>query len=317
MAIFPQSSFFNWNRNKEVLEFLYSIDIKPLIVIDSTGFSEDNFLGAFQSFLSYFSGLESVDFSEFRFEYSPSVSEKLKGKINELIGKLYNIDTNSIASYSDTAEINPIYDTAYMIPYIIHNLIFNNNSLQFLRAFDVLDKQVNITNEVFFGYPGLVNDMGIKKPSYYAYYLLNKLGDRLVAQDNGYIVTKSQDGFQILLYNFYDNLDNLIPFKDDSRLRVLKNVASKKLSLNITNIQSNIKVTSYEINESEGSSFNYWLQMGKPIRLSKEEKEILHKASFPEIEFEYFKKSAVVNIQAEIKGHGAMLILIKMVQKHQ
>lgn len=317
MAIFPQSSFFNWNRNKEVLEFLYSIDIKPLIVIDSTGFSEDNFLGAFQSFLSYFSGLESVDFSEFRFEYSPSVSEKLKGKINELIGKLYNIDTNSIASYSDTAEINPIYDTAYMIPYIIHNLIFNNNSLQFLRAFDVLDKQVNITNEVFFGYPGLVNDMGIKKPSYYAYYLLNKLGDRLVAQDNGYIVTKSQDGFQILLYNFYDNLDNLIPFKDDSRLRVLKNVASKKLSLNITNIQSNIKVTSYEINESEGSSFNYWLQMGKPIRLSKEEKEILHKASFPEIEFEYFKKSAVVNIQAEIKGHGAMLILIKKVQKHQ
>ena len=139
----------------------------------------------------------------------------------------------------------------------------------------------------------------------------------MVAQDNGYIVTKSQDGFQILLYNFYDNLDNLIPFKDDSRLRVLKNVASKKLSLNITNIQSNIKVTSYEINESEGSSFNYWLQMGKPIRLSKEEKEILHKASFPEIEFEYFKKSAVVNIQAEIKGHGAMLILIKKVQKHQ
>ena len=249
MAIFPQSSFFNWNRNKEVLEFLYSIDIKPLIVIDSTGFSEDNFLGAFQSFLSYFSGLESVDFSEFRFEYSPSVSEKLKGKINELIGKLYNIDTNSIASYSDTAEINPIYDTAYMIPYIIHNIIFNNNSLHFLRAFDVLDKQVNITNEVFFGYPGLVNDMGIKKPSYYAYYLLNKLGDRLVASDNGYIVTKSQDGFQILFYNFYDNLDNLIPFKDDSRLRVLKNVASKKLSLNITNIQSNIKVTSYEINE--------------------------------------------------------------------
>ncbi|NLM34306.1 MAG: helix-turn-helix domain-containing protein [Clostridiales bacterium] len=317
MAIFPESSFFNWNRNKEVLEFLYDIDIKPLIVIDSTGFSEDNFIEAFQSFLSYFSALESVDFSEIRFEYSNSVSDSLKERINELIKGYYDIDTSNIESYNDMAETNPIYDTAYMIPYIIHNIIFNNNSLQFLRAFDVLDKQVNITNEVFFGYPGLVNDMGIKKPSYYAYYLLNKLGDRLVAQDNGYIVTKSADGFQILLYNFYDNLDSLIPLKEHSNLKALKSVASKKLSLNITNIQSNIKVTSYEINENEGSSFNYWLQMGKPNRLSKEEKEILHKASFPEIEFKYFKKSAVVNIQAEIEGYGAMLILIEKVQKHQ
>lgn len=317
MAIFPKSTFFNWNRNKEVLEFLYDIDIKPLIVIDSTGFSEENFIKAFQSFLSYFSGLESVDFEEFRFEYSDSVSESLKERINQLIESYYDIDTSNIGSYNDMAETNSIYDTAYMIPYVIHNLIFNNNSLQFLRAFDVLDKQINITNEVFFGYPGLVNDMGIKKPSYYAYYLLNKLGDRVVAQDNGYIVTKSDQGFQILLYNFYDNLDSLIPLREYSKLKALKNVASKKLSLNITNIQSNIKVTSYEINENEGSSFNYWLQMGKPNRLSKEEKEILHKASFPEIEFKYFKKSAVVNIQAEIEGHGAMLILIEKVQKHQ
>ena len=64
------------------------------------------------------------------------------------------------------------------------------NSLDFLKAFDVLEKEINITNEVFIGAPGIVNDMGIRKPSYYAYYLLSKLGNYIIALDDGYIVTK-------------------------------------------------------------------------------------------------------------------------------
>lgn len=315
MAIFPNSKFFNWNRTKDVLEFLYSIDIKPLIVMDSTGFSHDNFMEALESFLSYFSDLESLDFSAFKFEFSTKISDNLKTKIIDLLKNKFNLEAEGIYDSLREAEVNPIYDTGYMLPYVIHNVL-NGGSVSFLRAFDVLDKQVNLTNEVFFGYPGLINDIGIKKPSYYAYYLLNKLGDTLVTKENGCIVTKSSDEFQILLYNYYEGIEHLISYEEISKLRGLMNTGSRKLSLNIINIHSDIRVTSYEINENQGSSFNYWLQMGKPIRLSKEEKEILHKASFPEIEFKHFKKSAIVNIQNVLKGYGAILILIKKVQKH-
>lgn len=315
MAIFPNSKFFNWNRTKDVLEFLYSIDIKPLIVIDSTGFTDDNFMEAFESFLSYFDDLESLDFMSFKFEFSTKISDNLKLRIKDLLENNYNHKIQDIYYTNNKEEINPIYDTVYMIPYIIHNEL-NGRCISFLKAFDVLDKQVNLTNEVFFGYPGLINDMGIKKPSYYGYYLLNKLGDTLVDKGNGYIVTKTHDEFQILLYNFHEGIDNLIPYEEIYKLRGLKNTTSRKLSLNIININSDIKVTSYEINEKQGSSFNYWLQMGEPIRLSKEEKEILHKASFPKIEFKHFKKSAIVNIQTVLNGYGALLILIKKVQKY-
>lgn len=317
MVVFPESKFLNWNRNKDVLEFLYSIDVKPLIVIDVSGFTDDNFIEVFKSFLSYFSDLDSLDFAALKFEFDVSLSESLKEKITKLLQEYYNVETINLYPLSKTAEINTIYDTAYMIPFIIHNLVFNDNPLSFLRAFDVLDKQINLTNEVFLGYPGLINDKGIKKPSYYAYYLLNKLGDTLVAKENGYIITKTYDEYQILLYNFHEDIDKLITFRDFFKQRGLKNVTSEKISLNITNIQSDIRITRYEINEGSGSSFNYWLQMGSPIRLSKEEKEILFKASFPEVKFKYFKRSAVVNIQAELKGYGAILILIKKVQKHQ
>lgn len=316
MAIFPDSRFYNWNRTKDVLEFLYFINVKPLIVIDSTVFTDDNFIEVLESFLSYFSDLESLDFKLFKFELSTTVPEELKIRIRELFNYKYNIEIENLYNMDETAEINPIYDTGYMLPYVIHNVIANNNTLPFLRAFDVLDKQVDLTNEVFFGYPGLINDKGIKKPSYYGYYLLNKLGDTLVAQENGYIVTKTSDEYQILLYNFHEGIDKLVPFEEFSKLRGLKNATSKKLSLNITNTGSDIRITNYEISEKQGSSFNYWLQMGKPKRLNKEEKEILYKAAFPKIEFKHFKKSAVINLQTLLKSYGAILILIKKVQKH-
>lgn len=316
MAIYPNSRFYNWNRTKDVLEFLYSINLNPLIVIDSNDFTEDNFIEVIESFLSYFSDLDSVDFRSFKFELSSSLPESVKLKIQELFMNIHNLEIETPYPMDKTSEINPIYDTGYMLPYVIHNILTNNNSLSFLRPFDVLDKQVDLTNEVFFGYPGLINDKGIKKPSYYGYYLLNKLGDTVVAQEDGYIVTKTDDEYQILLYNFHKDIDKLIPLEKFSKLRGVKNATSKKLSLNIINTCSDIKITSYEISEKQGSSFNYWLQMGKPKRLSKEEKEILYKASFPQIRFKHFKKSAVINLQGLLNSYGSILILIKKVQNH-
>ena len=55
---------------------------------------------------------------------------------------------------------------------------------------------------------------------------------------------------------------------------------------------------------------------GKPNRLNKEEREILHKASFPGINFIYNNKSTILNLLPKLKGYGAQLILIKKVQKH-
>ena len=68
-------------------------------------------------------------------------------------------------------------------------------------------------------------------------------------------------------------------------------------------------------NQKVGSSYDYWVSMGKPERLNKEEMEILSKASFPKIEFKYAKKSPVLNIITKLKGYGATLILIKPTKK--
>ena len=132
-----------------------------------------------------------------------------------------------------------------------------------------------------------------------------------MASDFGYLVTKSEDEYQILLYNYDNDLNNLINPETLYKRRAIKSSTEIKFSLNIVNIHSDAQIIIYTLNEQIGSSYNYWLEMGKPNRLNKEEREILHNASFPGINLRYIRKSSVLNLLPKLKGYGAQLIIIR------
>ncbi len=312
MGVFSGSNFYNWSRAKIIFEYMESISLIPLIFIDDNNFKDEELIKALRNFIAYFKDIENLEFENYAFQLCSKLPVNIKESIENLLVNEYSLKLLE-DEFENIHSINYIYDTAYMLPYIIHSVINNKNNLNYLKVYDVLDRQVKLTNEVFFGYPGMINDKGIKKPSYYAYFLLNKLGDTLVDIKDGYIVTKSEDEYQILLYSFTEDIDELISFEKLAKSRGVKNAAAKKYSINIVNIMKNSKMTFYEIDESIGSSYNYWVSMGMPKRLNKEEEEIMLKASFPKIDFKYAKKSTVLNIRAELKAHGALLILIKEV----
>lgn len=313
MGVFLDSDFYNWNKAKGVLEFLSNIYLKPLILLDNLDYSLEKYINILSSFLDYFTELDIVEVSDFKFQFDSRLSEDIKYNLRQYIKNYYELEVCEI-DFTSKSDLNSIYDTAYMLPYIIHNTISKGNSLNFLKAFDVLEKEINITNEIFIGAPGIVNDMGIRKPSYYAYYLLSKLGNDIIALDDGYIVTKSDNYYAILLYSHNDDVNTLASYEDIYQKGGIKKSFERKYSLNIVNIKNSTRIITYELNESIGSSYNYWLAMGSPDRLSKEEKEILHKASYPKIEFKYSKKSSVLNIITELKGYGAKLIVLKNIK---
>lgn len=310
MGVFPKADFYNWNKAKSVIEFLDYIDLKPIILIDNPNFTFEKYTQVLNSFFEYFSEIDYIDISRFKFQFTPAILTDVKDSLHQFLIEDYSLDVIEDIFTCDKS-LNKIYDTAYMLPYIIHNTIFNNNSLNFLKAFDVLEKEISLTNEVFIGAPGIVNDMGIRKPSYYAYYLLSKLGNEIVAMENGYIVTKKDDEYCILLYSYTDELNEMQSYEDIFNKRGKRKIYKRKISLNIENIKKSSRIITYEISERVGSSYNYWLSMGSPDRLNKEEKEILHKASFPKIDFKYSKKNTILNIITELRGYEAKLILIK------
>lgn len=311
MGVFRNNNFFNWNRARSILEFLEYIELKPLILLDNTSFTFEDYEKAIESFYSYFKDIEYYYLLTIKFQLSTELDADMKKMLTTFIKENFNLEVLN-EEFTPNNKLEPIYDTAYMLPYIIHNEIFNkNNMMDNLKAFDVLEKETHLTNEVFIGAPGLINDISIRKPSYYAYYLLSKLSDEIVDMNDGYIITRNNDSYSILLYTYNENLEYFNSLKKILKKKSLQKTIEKKISLNLTNISNDSKIIFYDINEKIGSSYNYWLAMGKPDRLNKEELEILSRAAFPKIEFKYSKKSPVLNIITKIKGYGATLILIR------
>jgi len=314
MGVFLESDFYNWNKAKSVVEFLYTIDLYPLILIDNSIFDLEKYKAILESFLEYFSDIDYFDIKNFKFQFINTLDQNIKLGLRSFLNDKYEGIDVLIDDFILHKTSNRVFDTIYMLPYIIHNTINYNKSLDFLRAYDVLEKQTKLTNEIFIGSPGIVNDMNIRKPAYYAYYFLSKLGDTIVFKDDGYIVTKKDDEYAILLYSYTEDLNELKKYDELFTKRGSKNVYKKRVSLNIQNIKSSSRIITYEISEKFGSSYNYWLSMGSPDRLNKEEKEILHKASFPKIDFKYMKKNPILNIITELNGYSAKLILIKNIK---
>jgi AraC-like DNA-binding protein len=310
MGIFKGVDFFNWNRAKSVLEFINYIDLYPLILIDNDKFNLSDYKKVLSSFISYFTEIELIDLSKIKFQFSSKMTDKIKCQLHQYISESLSFEIIE-KTYTENKSLNTLYDTVYMLPYIIHNEIFTKKDISFLKAFDVVEKETDLNNEVFIGSPGIINDMSIRKPSYYAYYLLSKLSGEIVSVGNGYIVTKNNLGFNILLYTYNSVIENLLDADSQLQKNEIITALEKEISLNITNVPNDSRMIFYEINEKVGSSYNYWLSMGSPDRLNNEEMEILSKASFPKIEFRYSKKSSVLNIISKLKGYGATLILIK------
>jgi len=125
-----------------------------------------------------------------------------------------------------------------MLPYIIHNFINDTSSLLTLKAFDTVEENSILNNELFFGSPGLLTLDGIKKASYYAYYLLSKLGNEVIDQGDGYIITRQEEDIQVLLYSYSDELNTLIKLEDLSKGKGSKNITERKISLSIKNLAS-------------------------------------------------------------------------------
>ncbi|HBG38327.1 MAG TPA: AraC family transcriptional regulator [Clostridiaceae bacterium] len=311
------NGFISWTRVRQVLQFLFEINLKPIILLDKSFESFKEPLNILREFMLYFNEtFEKSDFIKLRFKLDDGLSQCLKDGIAEITDEFF--DESPLVDYNFDLNIceNKIYDTCYMIPYIIQNSINNPENNLCFKAFDGLNDTMKNDNDVHVGDSGLISLDKIKKPSYYAYNFLSLLGSEIIAKGEGYIITKNGEDIQILLYSYKEDIDRLTTFEEIQKERGIKNTAERKYSINIFNLLGDYRIIKYELNEKNGSFYNHWLSMGKPERLTDEERELIKKASVPKISFGFAKKSTVLNIISKIEGYGGTLIILKNVRKH-
>ena len=146
----------------------------------------------------------------------------------------------------------------------------------------------------------------------FTYQLLSKLGEDILYRGVGYIVTKKDEDFQILLYEPLDKEKLNLYNKKNS---FFKNGNGKKVSINISNMYEDYKITKYELNNRFGSIYDKWIDLGKPKRLNRDEWELLNNYVHPDVTFCYGKKSTIYNLLTEIKDMGIVLYNFQKVQR--
>lgn len=86
----------------------------------------------------------------------------------------------------------------------VKNILDNYDRLSIYVFWSLTDlmSDAPIPELPFFGGGGLFTRKGIPKASYFAFFLLAKLGSALVERGDGYFMTEENGTYQILMYNY-------------------------------------------------------------------------------------------------------------------
>lgn len=198
--------------------------------------------------------------------------------------EVYLTEWNSTAYHRELTN-----DTLYKAAYIAKNLLEN---LDIIHGFGywVLSDNIEETfpsHQLYHGGLGLLAQYGIPKAGMCAYELLTKLGDTVMAQGDGYIVTAGAGGYQILTYN-YCHFDDLYAMGDISfidathRYNGFKDERTLKMEMIFRHLPyREYKMVTHTLTRDQGSSYDAWVAMGAPESLTQEDVQFLKAKSHP------------------------------------
>jgi xylan 1,4-beta-xylosidase len=223
-----------------------------------------------------------------------------------------------------------VHDTAFMAPFVIRNNLDSvglADSLGYWTFTDVFEEH-GAGEGPFHGGFGLINHHGIKKPAFFGYKLLARLGERMVDRGERYVVTRSRDAFQVLLWN-YVHYSKEYAAGERSSVTILDRdgafelgsefVARLKLGeLNellgpgkadgsVSRVPHTVELTVFD--PEKNSAYEAWLEMGHPQELAPED-------------VDYLKGRAVLRrshitipdegVEIAVPPHGAVLVEIAL-----
>lgn len=185
---------------------------------------------------------------------------------------------------------NSINDSCYKAAYIVKNTLQcldKVNGIAYNGSTDLLDEHFD-TPCILTGGLGLLTKDGIRKPAYYAYQFLHRLGGKLLALGENYIVTQDHDDILLLCHNcIQPGLDYYLHHKDDVKpAEVLTLFAQRKLQVQISLAQvpgREYVAKKYRLHDHTGSILDIWMQAGMPDVADMEDIQYFQALAIPQL----------------------------------
>jgi xylan 1,4-beta-xylosidase len=171
--------------------------------------------------------------------------------------------------------------------------------------------------EAFHGGFGLMNYQDIKKPAYYAYQFLNRLGPTELKDSDpqSWICADNSGGVQALVWDFTNtfpgrNMINQVFYKRD-----LPSQPKNKVTLNLSHLpKGKYTVESYKVGYRVNDAYDTYRDLGSPAQLTKAQvAEIKSKNSGAPLETKTVKigRDGKLQQQFDLRENDAVLITLK------
>lgn len=190
---------------------------------------------------------------------------------------------------------NLINDTCFKSCYILKNLLENYDRLEsfgYWSLTDLIEENPLPDNKhVFHGGLGIYTMNGARKNVFYAFDFANRLGNELLAQGEGYFVTRHNGRIQIITYHYVHYGDifasgDAIGITDTERYTPFD--MSRKLALSIPLsglVDGPYIAKEFFVNRNRGSAFDLWVDSGG-MPLSSSDQKLLRNSCAPGLHFE-------------------------------
>lgn len=171
---------------------------------------------------------------------------------------------------SSYVPLCPVHDTDFHAPYIARILSEAGeyaDSYSYWTFSDVFE-EADVPKSVFHGGFGLVALNSIKKPTFYAFEFFSKAGNELLYRDENLIVTREDDRYVIIGWNWHD-------IRDGRRL------PEASYHLLLPSIGEQAVMVKKEVGGQNANPLQTWSNLGKPRSLNDEQLRILQASAEP------------------------------------
>lgn len=183
---------------------------------------------------------------------------------------------------------NLINDTCFKSCWVLRNLLQNYDKLDSFGYWSLTDllEENALPDGLFHGGLGIYTMNGIRKNVFYAFQFANMLGNELLASGEGYFITRSEDKYQIITYNYihYGDLfasGEMFDVTETTRYTPFDMTRGMHFTVDLKDVENgSYEVREYFVNRVHGSSYDIWLQTGA-APLGAEEPLILRDLSAP------------------------------------
>lgn len=266
-------------------------------------------------------GFDSPE-GEMGYRSEDSLTIDLNWTHNRLNNTIYkDVEIHITEWNSSPSARDLVHDTAFMAPFIIKNALENLGNCDSLGfwAFSDIFEESGAGSTLFHGGFGMINVHGLKKPSYYGYWFLSKLGTDKIKSGDNYFITKKGDDYQILMWN-YCHYNKKFSDGDISDLKQLDRYSiyqdkESDIEINITGLNGDYRVIQQKLGRNNGCAYDIWLKNGAFNEPTKEEIEIINKKIGPTCSINYIKDVDSYKFNFNLSSHDVVFIELQKVYK--